>query len=194
MSNYFQFTSCLLILSVAFFDEADHTTFKSQFATVLKILFTFDERCDKYGQFSELLTMIQLKNTERDNNELLEHNEQQLLDTTFNNKDFDPTAPKKVIRPKKKMDLKNRTLVNQLRDMFVLRRWINETIHFYRNDCEKITDRTAHMFRQWLAMCKQMNEMNDKVMSFDGNLISQFAMVADAALNDPEPLLNVLQT
>ena len=124
----------------------------------------------------------------------LEINEQQLLDTAFNNKDFVPTTPKKIIKLKKRMDLKNRTLVKQLRDMFACRRLINEISHHYLDECEKINDRTAHMFRQWIALCTKMNEMNDKVMSFDGNLIGQFAMVAKACLDTTEPVLNVLNT
>ena len=191
----FEFNSCKFILSVPFFDEADLAEFKSQFALVLKIFFLYEEQCPQYGQFSELVVQIQKTMSEDQLFEFLEINEQQLLDTEFNNKEFVPTSSKKIIKLKRRIDLKNRTLVKQLRDMFSLRRLINEIKHHYLDDdTDKITDKTAHMFRQWLAMCTQMNAMNDKVMSYDGNLLSQFMMVAKASLNDNEPLQNVLNT
>lgn len=177
-----------------FFDEADLAEFKSQFAVVLKIFFLYEEQCPKYGQFSELVVQIQKTMSEDQLFEFLELNEQQLLDTEFNNKEFVPTSSKKIIKLRRRIDLKNRTLVKQLRDMFSLRRLINEIKHHYLDDTDKITDKTAHMFRKWLAMCTQMNAMNDKVMSYDGNLLSQFMMVAKASLNDNEPLQNVLNT
>ena len=177
-----------------FFDDADLKSFKPQLAAVMKIFFVYEERSPKYGQFAELLLQIQQKYmNEEQLNELMEINEQRLSDAELNNKDFVPTSSKKVIKLKKRMDLKNRTLVKQLRDMFAVRRLINEVSHHYLEDCEKINDRTAHMFRQWISMCTKMNSMNDMVMSFDGNLLSQFQMVADCCL-DGEALLNPLLT
>lgn len=194
MSNNFQpNNSFLLILSVGFFDEEDLKEFTSQLKSVLQIFFVYDESCAKYGRFSDRISKIQNDLNESDRNEYIENNEQQFEDSKLNGREFVPTVQKNQIRLKKRMDLKNRTLVTQLRAMMATRPLINQILEGYL-DCEPINDKTSDSFREWLALCTRMHEINDKVMSLDGNFLCQFSLVAKAALDNSDPLSNVLIT
>ena len=160
----------------------------------MRIFFVFDETSEEYGLFSKKIIQLQQKCNEHQRFELIETNEQALADTRFNNREFIPTVPKRLIRLRRRMDLKNRTLVSQLRDMMALRRFINAISDKYLGNFNPITSTTARQFREWLALCSRMNEVNDKVMSLDGNLIEQFQMVAKSALDNSDPLSNPLLT
>ena len=104
------------MFSVIFFNQNDKREFTAQFSAVLRIFFVFDETSEEYGLFSKKILQLQQKCNEHQRFELIETNEQALADTRFNNREFIPTVPKRLIRLRRRMDLKNRTLVSQLRD------------------------------------------------------------------------------
>ena len=68
--------------------------------------------------------------------ELMETNEQKLMDEQFNlsykKKEYAPSMPT-PIDLKKKMDLKHRQLINQIRDILACRNYLNEMIKNYEN-------------------------------------------------------------
>ena len=103
--------------------------------------------------FLKKITQLQQKCTEDQHSELIETNEQALADTRFKYREFVPTIPKRLISLRRRMDLKNRTLVSQLRNMMALRRFINEIKDKYHSTHEQYK-------RHWLGKKNIISKKN----------------------------------
>ena len=117
------------------FTNEDFKKFADQFKTLLTFLEKLNERHQVFGKMHDRLFTMQREQctNDEDNMQYLEHNEQAYHDEVFNTeKQIDYPKPlKNFIYLKRKMDLKHRKLITQVRGVLKLRQFENECIEPY---------------------------------------------------------------
>ena len=117
----------LKMILVQTFSDQDHDELVDQFKTLLTYLYSVEKRCQNVRLGDRIFYMQQDPVTTEGRMLLLENNEQTLADTQYNSRVVfnGPELPIKPIHLRKKTDLKNRTLIKQVRNLLACRPLLN---------------------------------------------------------------------
>ena len=115
---------------MAYFDEDERNFMHGQIRSVFVLMRSYDSRIEGRGSVSEYVHDLQLilaKSNKQGSRCIMENFEQDLEDMRMKNREdhYKPRDQKTAIRLTKKTDLKNRTLVQQLKNLCAVRQILN---------------------------------------------------------------------
>ena len=114
------------MILVQTFSDQDHDELEDQMKTLLTFLNSVEKRCQNVRLGDRIYLMQQSPATKEEQMLLLENNEQKLADQRYNGKQFkEAELPRKPIHLRKRTDLKNRTMIKQVRDLLACRPLLN---------------------------------------------------------------------
>ena len=131
-------------------------------------------------------------------NHHIEFNNQNWLDCQISGREYTENKNPLLKRLKRQKDLKNRTLVNQLREIMTKRNFLNTLITKKMNlisregwtDLVPFGHKFSIMVRQWMAVEHTMNQVNDSQSSTEGNFLRQFFVITKECLGKNNILEN----
>ena len=96
--------------------------------SILALSLSYDNKLEGYGTLSEHVEKVQITLAGKNKESfrcIMENYEQELEDAKMTNKKYELRDRKTAIKLQKRADLKNRLLINQLRDLCVVRQIVN---------------------------------------------------------------------